>query len=135
MDIFTMARELGKAIQQDEAYRNMMETSAAADSCEELQAKLKRFTQIRSQLDQELIKADSQKDEKKRAELDTELRETYRSIMDDPKMVAYNMAKAQLENLLNTINQILSASANGEDPDTIDLNACTGSCSTCGGCH
>ena len=39
--------------------------------------------------------------------------------------------------VLDQINNIITASANGEDPETCPAVAhkCSGSCSTCGGCH
>ena len=51
-------------------------------------------------------------------------------------MAAYNEAKNGMDMLMNQINAILVMSVNGEDPETCDpAPSCTGSCSTCGGCH
>ena len=41
-----------------------------------------------------------------------------------------------MEICVDWINTILVMCVNGEDPDTCDpAPSCTGSCSTCGGCH
>ena len=57
--------------------------------------------------------------------------------MADEGMVAYNEAKRDCENLVNYIDAIINTAMNGGDPMTVlpPSEACTGSCSTCGGCH
>ena len=56
--------------------------------------------------------------------------------MSSPVMVEYNTAKAMLDQLMNDVNTVLTKTLDGEDPETCDIEAsCTGSCSTCGGCH
>ena len=68
--------------------------------------------------------------------MNEQLRKVYGEIMSSAPMVEYNTAKALLDQMMNDINVIISKSLEGEDPDAIDLQAaCTGSCSTCGGCH
>ena len=60
----------------------------------------------------------------------------YDEIGNSPEMRAYNAAKAALESELNFVNQIITGSANGEDPDLIEQRmSCNGSCASCGGCH
>ena len=52
-------------------------------------------------------------------------------------MTAYNEAKRDCENLVNYIDAIINTAMNGGDPMTVQVptGGCTGSCSTCGGCH
>ena len=54
-----------------------------------------------------------------------------------PSMTAYNEAKRECENLVNYIDAIINTAMNGGDPMTVQepSASCTGSCSTCGGCH
>ena len=54
MDVIEMARQLGKALQQDERYFSLMAASAANDRSLELQQRLARFNEIRSDLNAEL---------------------------------------------------------------------------------
>ena len=68
-------------------------------------------------------------------ELNEQLRSVYGDIMSAPAMVEYNTAKAALDSLVNEINTVISKTLDGEDPETCDTTACTGSCATCGGCH
>ena len=80
------------------------------------------------------VSADN-KDDKKVEELNQKLRDVYGKIMSSPAMVEYNTAKAELDSLVNEINTVISKTLDGEDPETCDTVACTGSCATCGGCH
>ena len=52
-------------------------------------------------------------------------------------LTAYNEAKRECENLVNYIDAIINTAMNGGDPMTVQepSASCTGSCSTCGGCH
>jgi cell fate (sporulation/competence/biofilm development) regulator YlbF (YheA/YmcA/DUF963 family) len=135
MDIIEMTRELGKAIQADDRYIAYTLAKQANDDDEQLQNLINAFNLKRMQLQMEVGKAD--KDDDKIAELDEVIKTSYKSIMDNPKMKVYQAAKEGLDELLNQINTIISMSANGMDPDQInlDLASCTGNCSTCGGCH
>lgn len=136
MDIIQMARELGKAIQQDELYQKMNEASAATEKSAELQSKINAFSELRLQLNKEVMKSEEEKNEDLITELDSKLRTLYQDVTEDPTMTAYNSAKAQLESTLNFISQIITGSANGQDPDMIEQQAsCSGSCGSCGGCH
>ena len=134
MDIIEMTRELGKAIQADDRYIAYTLAKQANDDDEQLQNLINAFNLKRMQLQMEVGKAD--KNDDKIAELDEVIKSSYKSIMENPKMVVYQAAKEGLDELLNQVNTIISMSANGMDPDKINLEAsCTGNCSTCGGCH
>ncbi len=81
-------------------------------------------------------KADAENNKEKLVALDDELREIYSGIMENANMSAFNIAKTEIDTLMNQVNQILMASVNGEDPDTYEVqSACSGSCSSCSGCH
>ena len=58
----------------------------------------------------------------------------YTLIMSNEHMADYTMAKQGMDRLAADVNAIISLCINGEDPDTCDYTACTGSCATCGGC-
>ena len=135
MDIIELTRELGKAIQADDRYIAYTLAKQANDDDEQLQNLINAFNLKRMQLQMEVGKAD--KDDDKIAELDEVIKASYKSIMENPKMKVYQAANEGLDELLNQINTIISMSANGMDPDQInlDLASCTGNCSTCGGCH
>ena len=134
MDVTTMARELGKAIQQDERFIRYAKAKLANDNDQDLQAAIGNFNIVRMELEK-ATSAETQNEEEIKA-LNEKLRKVYGEIMSSAPMVEYNTAKALLDQMMNDVNIILSKTLDGEDPDTIDLEAaCTGSCATCGGCH
>lgn len=134
MDVIEKARELGKAIQQDERFIRYAKARLANDSDKALQEAIGQFNIARMELDREVNSEN--KDDGKVKELNENLRKIYGDIMSSPAMVEYNTAKAELDTMVNEVNVIISKSIDGEDPETCDVNSgCTGSCSTCGGCH
>lgn len=134
MDVIEKARELGKAIQQDERFIRYAKARLANDSDKALQEAIGQFNIARMELDREVNSEN--KDDEKVKELNENLRKIYGDIMSSPAMVEYNTAKAELDTMVNEVNVIISKSIDGEDPETCDVNSgCTGSCSTCGGCH
>ncbi len=134
MDVIALTRELGKAIQADERYAKYLAAKNANDKDEELQKMIGDFNLGRMQLNQEMSK--SEKDNDKINELNTKVRTLYGQIMTNKSMSAYNDAKVEMDRMLDQINTIITLSANGEDPATCEAeHHCSGSCSTCGGCH
>ena len=136
MNTIEAARALGAAIQQDERYLRFQAATKASDSDTELQNKIGEFNMLRMNLSNEMQKEN--KDADKMTSLDNDIKALYDEIMAMPTMVAYNDAKAGLDDMLGSVNYIISMSANGEDPMTCPDHApsgCSGSCASCGGCH
>ena len=133
MDTIALARELGKSIQQEEAYINLHKIQAEADADTALQTLIGQFNIQRLEINEEQFKKD--KDQDKLNQLNTEMREIYSNIMANEHMQAYNDAKGEFDKVMNRVNAIISQSAEGKDPETADYDeSCTGSCATCGGC-
>ena len=134
MDIIEMTRKLGVEIQQQEVFKTYIKAKAANDNDVELQDMIGQFNVIRMQLDQAL--SSEEKNEEKVKVLNTQLRDIYTAIMGRETMMNYNVAKGELDALVNQINAIITLTVNGEDPLTCDISSgCTGSCSSCSGCH
>ncbi|MBO7396300.1 MAG: YlbF family regulator [Ruminococcus sp.] len=134
MDIIEMARELGKALQNDDRYIAYMLAKQVNDGDEELQKDIDSFEKMRYDLSMELTKEN--KDTDKVKELDENIKETYNKIMSNKNMIVFSAAQKSLEQLVGNIQEIITMSANGEDPATCEPSSgCTGSCATCGGCH
>ena len=57
--------------------------------------------------------------------------------MQNESMIAYNEAKTNLDGIVSKVNMLISMCIDGADPKTVEIpdTSCTGSCSTCGGCH
>ena len=136
MDIIELARELGKAIQQEQAFINMRVACQQSDEDEELQNMIGEFNLKRMAINNEVQKEDRSEETLKK--YDDELRAIYAEIMQNPHMAAYNAAKNELDALVQRVTNIITMSADGEDPDSCDCDSCgcTGSCASCGGgCH
>lgn len=134
MDIIEKARELGKLIQQEETYIKLHEAQEKADADTELQDLIGEFNLKRISINNEASK--TEKDQEKLQALNQEMRAVYAKIMQNENMIAYNEAKDKFDIIANRVNAIVNNSINGEDPETTDFSAgCSGSCSTCGGCH
>ena len=133
MGIIEATRNLGVEIQKDERFIRFIKAKLANDNDETLQNQIGEFNTVRMNLDREM-NAETQ-DEAKIKELNEKLREIYTAVMSSKTMLDYNTAKAEVDAMLNDINSIIMQCVEGEDPMTAEpQTACTGSCSTCGGC-
>ncbi len=133
MDIIEMTRELGKAIQSDDRYIAYCLAKQANDEDEQLQNLINAFNLKRVELQMEISKPDKNDDTVQ--ELNHLIKDTYQKIMSNPKMMIYNNTKTAMDELMSQINNIITMSANGVNPDEIDLSSvCAGDCSACGGC-
>lgn len=133
MDMIAMAKQLGHAIQEDNRYIAYRAALQKSEEDKELQDLIGRFNLKKMQLNTEVSK--SEKDAQKVETLENEVRGLYRDIMSNNSMVMFQEAKNELDGALSYINQIITASANGQDPDTVEQSSCNGSCSGCSGCH
>lgn len=135
MDIIELARELGKAIQEDERYISTQVALQQSDADEELQQMIGDFNLKRMAINNEAQKED--RSEELLRQYNEELRTIYTNIMQNPHMNAYNTAKSELDELIQKVTTIITMSADGQDPDSCDCDSCgcTGSCASCGGCH
>ncbi|MBR3963524.1 MAG: YlbF family regulator [Oscillospiraceae bacterium] len=135
MTVIEMARELGKKIQQEESYIALSNAQRAVEEDDELQEKIAEFNMKRYELTQEITK--SERDDKKIEELDKVVHELYDVATNHEKMVAYNDAQDEFNEMFEYVLHIIQMSATGDDPDTIarpEQGGCSGDCSSCGGC-
>lgn len=136
MDVIAKTRELGAVIQSDERYLKFVEARNANDADDELNGLIGKLNLIQMSYQNEASK--DAPDEGKMEGYDKEFREVYAQVMQNKNMAAYENAKAEIDKLMNEVMQLLTLCVNGEDPATCEVLAesdCTGSCSTCGGCH
>lgn len=134
MDVIKLTRELGKAIQEDDNYKLFNSAKDKADQNEELQDLIGKFNLKR--LDMSNAVSAPEPDQEKLEALDKELKELYDVVMKSPDMIAFNATKQAVDGMMGFINQILTASINGDDPFTVEqASNCSGSCGSCGGCH
>ena len=81
--------------------------------------------------------SENERDEAKIAATNEKINRLYQEIMNDEGMLRYNEAKKNAETLINHIDAIINTAMNGGDPMTVQepTGGCTGSCSSCSGCH
>ncbi len=137
MDIIELTRKLGAAIQRDPRYTEHAMARQANDQDEALQDMIGQFNLLRMSINTEMSKEDGEKNDEKVHKLNEELKACYGKIMDNENMKRYQAANDALEAMMKQINGILALCVNGEDPETCDPtpSGCSGSCSSCAGCH
>ncbi len=135
MDVIKAARDLGTAMQEDERFIEYAKAKLALDSNRELQDLVGKFNVARMNI--ERIGEQEERDEEKLRSANLELREIYDSIMKNETMKAYNDAKIGVDKMMSDIMAIIQMCSEGADPQTCEIpeGGCTGSCSTCAGCH
>ena len=135
-DIIAMARELGKALQEEEAYVRYMAAKQAADEDEELQRAIEKFSSTRDAISAETSKDENERDTEKLKALSEDMRKAYAGVMTNERMIGYNDAKDEFDVIFRRIIAIIQKSGEGEDPETADYlpEGCSGSCATCAGC-
>lgn len=136
MNVIELARQLGVALQADERFKTFTVAKENNDNDAELQEKIAQFNDLRRQLNMEMSK--EEKDAEAMKSLDGQIKNIYGEIMTRPSMIEYNAAREAMDKLLDSVNFIITMSANGEDPMTCpeeQPHNCSGSCSSCGGCH
>lgn len=133
MSVIDITRRLGEEIQADPRFINFMQAKSNNDEDMELQKNITEFDNLRERLKQELSKENT--DEAVKEQLNSDLKVMYAKIMTSHGMQEYNRAKQELEAMRGEIDAILAQCFAGADPQTCDPHGCTGSCSTCGGCH
>jgi cell fate (sporulation/competence/biofilm development) regulator YlbF (YheA/YmcA/DUF963 family) len=142
MDIIELTRNLGVELQKQEEYKKYAAAKKANDEDKQLQDDIGQFNLLRMQIDKCLSSEDGEENVDKEAlrtkitDLTTQLKDIYSKIMSSEVMVNYNIAKTELDTLVNKINAIITLAVNGEDPLTCDISeGCSGSCESCSGCH
>lgn len=137
MNVIEAARELGKVLQEDARYKQYTAAKLANDNDAALQQEIADFNATKLELNGEMGKPD--KDTARITELNNKLNKIYMSVTSNPNMMAFEAARAEMDTLLESINYIVTCAANGDDPMTCPETApsmgCSGSCSSCAGCH
>ena len=110
MDIIDLARQLGAAIQKEEAYVAYQAAKAANDADETLQGLIGEFNLLRMSLTNELQKPEDQKSQSKIEELNKQLQKLYEDVMNNESMKNYNAAKQKMDEVSNKITSILAKS-------------------------
>ena len=131
MDLIEMARDLGRAMQQDKRYIRYNLAQAANDEDAALQELIGAFNLKRMALSKET--ANSEKAPERIKEIGAEMQSLYERIMACPNMAEYAAAEEDFNALTSHISAIIAGAAQGDDPAAIEPS-CGGGCSGCSGC-
>jgi len=135
MDAIMAARALGRAIQEDDRYLSLALASQRCEEDELLQEKIAIFEKKRIELDRQLQESEGNRSASA-GTLSGEVKELYSDIMQSESMARFNAARTDMQKMMGFINQIVSGSAEGADPDLIEHEqGCGGGCGSCGGCN
>ena len=126
MTIFELAAQLGKALKEDEKLVRLNNAKNAYESDKELQKMMVEY-----EVQQKAMQAEITKPERDTMLIDIiqkRINDLYNAIMAHPIFVELNEAQAEVNELMNAVNNTITFEITGELP-----SSCTGSCSTCGG--
>ena len=126
MEIFELAAELGKALKNDERLVKLDAAKKAYQEDKELQKMMVEY-----EVQQKALQGELTKPERDTLFIDIiqkRIDELYKLIMEHPVFVRLNEVQAEVNELMNAVNNTRTFNITGERP-----TSCTGSCSTCGG--
>ena len=124
-DIFAIATELGKALKADERLVRLENAKNAYKSDMNVQKLMVEY-----EVQQKALQGELAREERDTMFIDIiqkRINELYNEIMGHPVFVELNEAQAEVNELMNAVNNTITFNITGEQP------SCTGSCSTCGG--
>ena len=115
MDIIKLTRELGAAIQQDDRYAKFQAAQKANEEDKDLNDLMGKI---------QLVHMSYQ--------------HLYKKVMENEHMRDYEVARAEIDEMMHYITGILALCIQGEDPATCEPEEehhhCGGDCSGCSGC-
>ncbi len=128
MEIFELAAQLGKALKEDAKLVRLEAAKKAYETDKELQKCMVEYEVQQKALQHEITK--EERDTMFIDVIQKRIDELYKMIMEHPVFAELNEAQAEVNELMNAVNSTITFNITGEKP-----SACTGSCSSCSGCH
>ena len=130
MEIFELAKLLGEAIKKDTRLIEFEETKKAFENDTALQNAISEYEVQQQALQSEIVKED--KDGFTIDTINNRINDLYNAIVTNASFVRLNQLQAEVNALMNDVNNTITCAITGEDPQT----ACTHNCSTCHSqCH
>ncbi len=125
MTIFELAAELGKALKEDEKLVRLADAKKKYEDDIDLQKLLVEY-----EVQQKALQGEVTKEERDTVFIDIiqkRINEIYETVMNHPVFIELNEAQADVNELMNAVNNAITFEITGEIP------SCTHDCSTCGG--
>ena len=125
MTVFELAAELGKALKADDKLVRLENAKKGYEEDKELQKMMVEY-----EVQQKALQGEITKPERDTMFIDIiqkRINELYNAIMENPAFMELNEAQAEVNELMNAVNNAITFEITGEVP------SCTHDCSTCGG--
>ncbi|MBP3411493.1 MAG: YlbF family regulator [Clostridia bacterium] len=129
--VFEKTRELGEALKQSEAYARMQAAEAKAMQNMEAAEMMAQYLEKRGQI-QEMMEVENP-DPAVMQRLSNEMDEIQEKLQMIDDIVELTTARGEFNALIGQINQVLQFIVTGRMTD--EEGGCSGSCSSCSGCH
>ncbi len=123
--IFDLAAALGKALKEDDKLIRLENAKKAYESDGDLQKMMVEY-----EVQQKALQGEITREERDTLFIDTiqkRINQLYEQIMAHPVFLELNEAQAEVNELMNAVNNTITFHITGEMP------SCTHDCSTCGG--
>lgn len=128
MEIFELAAELGKKLKDDSRLIALEAAKKAYEEDSQLQKYMLEYDVQQKAMQREIAKPE--RDLHFIEVIQKRIDELYKQISEHPAFAELNRVQAEVNDLMNRVNQTIMTQITGENP-----GGCTHDCSTCGGCH
>ena len=128
MEIFELAAELGKVLKDDARLVALENAKKAYEENSDLMTAMVEYD-VQQKAMQRAV-AQPEHDMQLIESIQKRIDALYNQIIENPAFVELNRAQAEVNELMNSVNQTIMTQITGEEP-----SGCTHDCSTCGGCH
>ena len=128
MDIFELAAELGKLLKEDARLVALEDAKVAYEKDPQLQKHMLEYDVQQKAMQREVAKPE--RDLHFIEAIQKRIDDLYTLITEKSAFAELNRAQAEVNELMNRVNQTIMTQITGEEP-----SGCTHDCRTCGGCH
>ena len=128
MEIFELAAELGRQLKEDARLIALEEAKEAYEKDPQLQKYMLEYDVQQKAMQREVAKPE--RDLHFIEAIQKRIDDLYKLITENPAFAELNRAQAEVNELMNRVNQTIMTQITGEEP-----SSCTHDCRTCGGCH
>ena len=128
MEIFELAAELGRKLKDDSRLVALEAAKLAYEKDPQLQKHMLEYDVQQKAMQREVAKPE--RDLVFIETIQKRIDDLYRMITENPAFAELNRAQAEVNELMNSVNQTIMTQITGEEP-----SGCTHDCSTCRGCH
>ena len=129
-EILKEALALGKLIAESEEVKAANAAKQVYDTDPAIQTAITEYNVHNKALAEEYKKPEQ--DAELMASIKTRIGELYNDIVNNPVYIEYMEAQEAVGTLMNHVNDEINFAVTGERPSA---SACSGNCSSCGGCH